>query len=109
MPIGTTSSWFPSVGADRREPGGRRADGHERGLEGRADSRECDPDRRDRAAGCSAGARVLEAAHSGTGVARTYAAVRRAVKPLDGDRPLTADIERTATGIRAGEFDPEAA
>src|SRR5436190_2195328 len=44
----------------------------------------------------------------GRGVARTYAAVRREVKPLEGDRPLTGDIERIATGIREGKFDPGA-
>src|SRR6266516_232777 len=42
----------------------------------------------------------------GRGVARTYAAIRRDVAPLDGDRPLTADIERVAAGVRAGKFDP---
>ncbi len=53
------------------------------------------------------GLEYLKPLTPGRGVARTYAAVRRAVKPLDGDRPFTADIERTATGIRAGLFDPE--
>src|SRR6266516_1268358 len=53
------------------------------------------------------GLEFLRPLKPGHGVARTYAAVRRAVKPLDGDRPFTADIERTATGIRAGLFDPE--
>jgi len=33
--------------------------------------------------------------------------VRREVAALDGDRPLTADIERIASGVRAGRFDPE--
>jgi len=28
---------------------------------------------------------------------------------LDGDRPLTADIEQIASGVRVGAFDPEAA
>jgi histidine ammonia-lyase len=44
----------------------------------------------------------------GRGVARAYAAVRGAVTALDGDRPLTADIERMAAEIRAGTLDPEA-
>src|SRR2546426_535355 len=42
------------------------------------------------------------------GVARMHAAVRREVAALDGDRPLTADIERIAGGVHAGRFDPEA-
>jgi len=42
------------------------------------------------------------------GVAQSYAAVRREVPPLAGDRPFTGDIERIAAGIRAGTFDPEA-
>ncbi len=41
------------------------------------------------------------------GVARIYAAVRREVPALDGDRPFTADIERIAASLRAGRFDPE--
>ena len=41
------------------------------------------------------------------GVARLYAAVRREAAALTGDRPLTADIERIAQGIRAGTFEPE--
>ncbi len=43
------------------------------------------------------------------GVARLHAAVRREAAPLTGDRPLTADIERIATAIREGKFEPEAA
>jgi hypothetical protein len=31
------------------------------------------------------------------------------VPALTGDRPLTAEIERIAGGVRAGRFDPEAA
>jgi len=42
-------------------------------------------------------------------VRRTYAAVRKVAKALDGDRPFTADIEQVASGLRAGAFDPEAA
>jgi len=41
------------------------------------------------------------------GVAGLYAAVRREAAALTGDRPLTADIERIAQGIRAGTFEPE--
>ncbi len=43
------------------------------------------------------------------GVARLHAAVRGEAAPLTGDRPLTADIERIATAIRDGKFEPEAA
>jgi histidine ammonia-lyase len=43
----------------------------------------------------------------GRGVARLHAAVRTLAAPLTGDRPFTADIERVATGIRAGIFEPE--
>jgi histidine ammonia-lyase len=45
----------------------------------------------------------------GRGVARLHAAVRRESAALTTDRPLTADIERVAKGIRAGKFEPEAA
>ncbi len=41
------------------------------------------------------------------GVAWLHAAVRREAAALSGDRPLTADIERVAAGIREGKFDPE--
>jgi histidine ammonia-lyase len=43
------------------------------------------------------------------GVARLHAAVRREAAALTTDRPLTADIERVAKGIREGKFEPEAA
>jgi histidine ammonia-lyase len=43
------------------------------------------------------------------GVARLHAAVRREAAALTTDRPLTADIERIAKGIREGKFEPEAA
>ncbi len=43
------------------------------------------------------------------GVARLHAAVRREAAALATDRPLTADIERVAKGIREGKFEPEAA
>jgi histidine ammonia-lyase len=45
----------------------------------------------------------------GPGVARLYAAVRKEAAALAGDRPLTADIERVAAGIREGKFEPEGA
>jgi len=53
------------------------------------------------------GLEFLKPLTPGRGVARTYAALRRAAAPLDGDRPLTGDIERVAGGIRDGKFDPE--
>jgi histidine ammonia-lyase len=40
------------------------------------------------------------------GVARLYTAVRQESPSLTADRPLTADIERMAAGIRAGRFAP---
>jgi histidine ammonia-lyase len=52
------------------------------------------------------GLEFLKPLRPGRGVARVYAAVRRAVAPLEGDRPLSADIENIAAGIRAGTFDP---
>jgi len=55
------------------------------------------------------GLEFLKPLRPGRGVARTHAAVRREVAALDGDRPLTADIERIAGGVRAGRFDPETA
>ena len=54
------------------------------------------------------GLEFLKPLAPGRGVAATYAAVRRDVPPLDGDRPFTADIERVAAGIRGGKFDPGA-
>jgi histidine ammonia-lyase len=54
------------------------------------------------------GLEFLKPLTPGRGVARTYAALRQEAAALDGDRPLTADIERVAVGIRAGTFDPEA-
>src|SRR5213594_2871775 len=55
------------------------------------------------------GLEFLKPLSPGRGVARTHAAVRREVAALDGDRPLSADIERIAGGVRAGRFDPESA
>jgi len=54
------------------------------------------------------GLEYLKPLRPGQGVARTYAAVRAVAAALDGDRPLTADIELVAAGIREGTFDPEA-
>jgi len=53
------------------------------------------------------GLEYLRPLKAGQGVERLYTAVRRDVAPLSGDRPLTADIERVAAGIREGKFDPE--
>src|SRR6058998_2074252 len=55
------------------------------------------------------GLEFLKPLKPGRGVARAHAAVRREVAALDGDRPLSADIERIAGGVRAGRFDPESA
>jgi len=54
------------------------------------------------------GLEFLKPLAPGRGVARIHAAVRREVAPLEGDRPLSADIERVAAGIGNGTFDPEA-
>ncbi|HYK82460.1 MAG TPA: histidine ammonia-lyase [Gemmatimonadales bacterium] len=54
------------------------------------------------------GLEFLKPLTPGRGVERTYAALRRTVPPLDGDRPLTAEIEQVAAGVRAGAFDPGA-
>ncbi len=53
------------------------------------------------------GLEYLRPLTAGAGVERLHAAVRREAAALTGDRPLSADIERIATGIRAGAFDPE--
>src|SRR5947209_6989087 len=52
------------------------------------------------------GLEFLKPLRPGQGVARVYAAVRAVAAALGGDRPLTADIERIAAGIREGKFDP---
>jgi len=39
-------------------------------------------------------------------VARVYAAVRKYAAALTGDRPMTADIEKVASAIREGKFEP---
>src|SRR5437016_6794461 len=57
--------------------------------------------------GGAQGLEYLKPLRPGQGVARTYAAVRAVAAALDGDRPLTADIELVAAGIREGKFDPE--
>src|SRR5206468_11169492 len=109
MPIGTMSSWFPSVGTDwtlegNQEdivPMGMTAAWKAERILGNAV--------RIVAVELLAGAQGLEFLKPltpGRGVARTYAALRRAAAPLDGDRPLTGDIERGAGGIRDGKFDP---
>src|SRR5881394_4459379 len=54
------------------------------------------------------GLEFLKPLKPGQGVGRTYAAVRTAAAALTTDRPLTADIERVAKGIREGKFEPEA-
>src|SRR5881227_1128165 len=53
------------------------------------------------------GLEYLKPLTPGRGVARTYAAIRSEVAPLDSDRPLSGDIERITAEIRAGRLDPE--
>ncbi|HKW40113.1 MAG TPA: histidine ammonia-lyase [Gemmatimonadales bacterium] len=52
------------------------------------------------------GLEYLKPLRPGRGVQRVYDAVRAVVPALDGDRPFTTDIERLASGVRAGTFDP---
>jgi len=52
------------------------------------------------------GLEILKPLTPGRGAGATYAAVRREVAALEGDRPLSADIERIAAGVREGRFDP---
>ena len=52
------------------------------------------------------GLEFLKPLTPGRGVARTYAAVRAEAPALEEDRPLSAEIERVAAGIRTGAFDP---
>src|SRR6059036_1202838 len=52
------------------------------------------------------GLEFLKPLTPGRGVARTYAAVRAEVPALEEDRPMSAEIERVAAGIRTGAFDP---
>ena len=52
------------------------------------------------------GLEFLKPLTPGRGVARTYAAVRALAAALAGDRPFQADIERVASAIRTGRFDP---
>jgi len=54
------------------------------------------------------GLEYLKPLRPGRGVARSYATLRSMAPPLTGDRPLTADIERVAVGIRDAQFDPGA-
>src|ERR671931_526307 len=51
------------------------------------------------------GLEFLKPLAPGRGVARAYVALRREVPALDGDRPLTGDIEKVAAGIREGRFE----
>jgi len=55
------------------------------------------------------GLEFLKPLRPGQGVARLHGAIRGVVPPLVADRPMAGEIERVATGIRAGEFDLEAA
>lgn len=55
------------------------------------------------------GLEFLKPLAPGRGVRCTHAAVRREVPALAGDRPMSAEIERIAALVRAGQFDPEAA
>jgi histidine ammonia-lyase len=50
------------------------------------------------------GLEFLRPLRPGRGVARAWEAVRALAAPLDGDRPLTPDIERVAAAVRAGRF-----
>src|SRR4029077_3104301 len=52
------------------------------------------------------GLEFLKPLTPGRGVARTYAAIRSLVPPLDGDRPFQADIEGVTERIRDGAYDP---
>src|SRR5207247_4246362 len=52
------------------------------------------------------GLEFLKPLTPGRGVARAYAAVRAEAPALEEDRPLSAEIERVAAGIRTGAFDP---
>jgi histidine ammonia-lyase len=52
------------------------------------------------------GLEFLKPLRPGRGVATLYAALRREVPALDRDRPMSDEIERIATGVRAGRFDP---
>ena len=52
------------------------------------------------------GLEYLKPLRPATAVARLHAAVREDSPALTGDRPMTADIERVAAGIRAGRFAP---
>jgi histidine ammonia-lyase len=55
------------------------------------------------------GLEFLKPLRPGRGVERAFGVLRRESAALTGDRPLTEDIERVATAIRTGRFDPEAA
>src|SRR5438445_9577073 len=53
------------------------------------------------------GLEFLKPLTPGQGVGRGYAALRREIPALDEDRPMGAEIERVAAGVRAGRFEPE--
>ena len=53
------------------------------------------------------GLEFLKPLAPGRGVDRSYAAVRREVAALEEDRPMSAEIERVAAGVRSGKFDPQ--
>jgi histidine ammonia-lyase len=52
------------------------------------------------------GLEFLKPLRPGRGVEGIYAALRRESAALDGDRPLTPDIERVAAALRAARFAP---
>jgi histidine ammonia-lyase len=52
------------------------------------------------------GLEFLKPLEPGHGVQAIRRAVRAMVPPLDGDRSLSQEIERVASGVRAGSFEP---
>src|SRR2546421_8087119 len=102
-----------AVRTDGREPGGRRADGHDRGVESRADTRQRRPDRGDRAARGGAGARVLAPTQAGAGRgpharcgASSRAAARRRPSPQRRYRTHHRGSARRNVRSRAGVTGP---
>src|SRR5438128_2279086 len=90
-----------AVGPHRGQPGGRGADGHDRGVEDRAHARQCRTDRRHRAARLGAGARVLEAARAGARCeSHLYGGAARG--PGAGGRPFHERRDRARGGGGAG-------
>src|SRR5713226_7144691 len=53
------------------------------------------------------GLEFLKPLAPGHGVGKSYAAIRREVPALEEDRPMSAEIERVAAGVRAGTYDPD--